>query len=90
MAAIYLVPVLAAVVFLAMVAGFCWLAREPRPARIPLARLADPEPLPCEMFPAGTERLLLWSEQQAALAAHEREVRHLIEEAEYRIGRVRW
>lgn len=86
----YLVPVLAAVVFLAMVAGFCWLTREPRPARVPLARLADPAPPPGEMFPAGTERLLLWSEQAAVLAAHEREVQYLIERAEWEIGRVRW
>jgi hypothetical protein len=88
-APIYLVPVLAAVLFLAMVAGFCWLTREPRARRVPLARLADPAPLPGEIFPE-VQGVILWSEQQAALDAHEREVAHLIAEAEWRIGRVMW
>jgi hypothetical protein len=82
------VPVLAAVLFLAMVAGFCWLTREPRARRVPLARLADPAPLPGEAFPDDTV-LILWSEQAAALAAHEHEVAGLIEQAERQIGRVR-
>jgi hypothetical protein len=85
----YVVPVLAAVLFLVMVGGFCWLTREPRPRRVPLARLADPAPLPGEVFPE-LHGIMLWSEQQAALAAHEREVAALIAEAEWRIGRVQW
>ena len=83
----YLVPVLTVVAFLGMVAGFCWATREPRPGRVPLARLADEAPLPGEAFPDDGP-LILWSEQQAALAAHQREVRYLIEQAERRIGRV--
>ena len=85
-----LLPVMVAAAFLVATAGFCWATREPRPERVSLARLADPAPLPWERapFPADTGPLILWSEQAAALSAHEREVRYLCEQAEWRIGRV--
>lgn len=72
---------------LGWIIGYLWLTREPRPGPVPLARLADPAPLPGERFPDDAT-LILWSEQQAALDVHQREVRYLIEQAERRIGRV--
>ena len=85
---IYFLPVMIALAFLAACAGFCWGTREDR---TPLARLDGPAPLPYEVvpFPADTRPLLLLSEQAAAQAALELEIRQLAREAERRIGRVR-
>lgn len=55
----------------------------PRPARVPLARLADPRPLPGELSPfPETGPLLIWSERMAANDAIGREVDEMIRAAE--------
>lgn len=73
-----------------------WLAG--RRAGVPLARLADPAPLPGELvliesvygaFPVDTEPLLLLSDAAAANAQLEREVQEMIRKAERKIGPVR-
>ena len=56
-----------------------------RPETVPVARLADPEPLPGEggygPFPVDDGRLLLLSEAAAAVEAHGREVDAMIARA---------
>jgi hypothetical protein len=73
-----------------MVAVAWWLGRG-QPAQVPVARLADPEPLPWERwygpFPADTAPLLLLSESAAALVALEREITQMIADAE---RKTRW
>jgi hypothetical protein len=81
-----LVIFLAALV--AMLAVAWWTGREPS---VPLARLADPAPLPWEPpapWPVDTGPLLIMSEQMAANAALAREVEWLIRESYERIGPV--
>ena len=53
-------------------------------ARVPLARLADPRPLPSELrpFPVDTGPLLLVSEAMAAAMAITREVEEMTRAAE--------
>jgi hypothetical protein len=67
-----------------------WLGRG-QPEQVPLARPADPEPLPWQRwygpFPADTAPLLLLSESSAALVALEREITQMIEAAEQK---TRW
>jgi hypothetical protein len=58
-------------------------APPPRPPRVLEVRLLAPE---AEPF---TVPALLWSEQQAAIDAHDREVRAMIDAAEARVPR-RW
>ena len=86
---IYIVPLVVAVVFLAACAVFCWLTRE---ERVPLARLADPAPMPGDAaygpFPVDTAPLLLLSESMAAVVALEREVREMCVAADRLIGPV--
>jgi hypothetical protein len=73
-----------------MVTVAWWLGRG-QPAQMPLAHLADPEPLPWERwygpFPADTAPLLLLSESAAALVALEREITQMIADAEQK---TRW
>ena len=55
----------------------------PRPARVPLARLADPRPLPGEREPfPDTGPLLIWSDSMAAAQSITREVEEMIRAAE--------
>jgi hypothetical protein len=82
----FAVPLAAAAVFLAWCAWFTWLTREPRKDRIPLARLADPRPLPGE-FPADPDKLLLASDIAAAGDALELEISRMCWIAEREFGR---
>ena len=81
----FAVPLAIAVTFLVICALFAWLTRDPRPARVPLARLADPAPLPGE-FPGDLDRLLLVSDTLAASDALEREICRLCDVAEQEFG----
>jgi hypothetical protein len=61
-----------------MLAAAVITSRDPDPApRLVVVTLAAPVAGPIRSFPVDTEPLILWSEHEAALAAHEREVRAL-------------
>ena len=61
-----------------------WITRDDQ--KVPLERLADPEPMPRDLrygpFPADTAPLLLLSESMAAVEAHAREVDAMCKRAE--------
>jgi hypothetical protein len=88
---VFLVTFLTSAVILLTAAW--WTGREPR---IPLARLADPTPLPGERasergygpWPVDTGPLLIVSETTATGVALEREIRQRCAEAERLFGRV--
>jgi hypothetical protein len=85
---IYLIPCVMAAAFLAACAAYCRLTR---PRRVPLAQLANPEPMPGEQlaaFPVDTGPLLLLSEKAAANDALEIEIAAMSDAAEREIGPV--